>query len=156
MGRNGHPPSLRGEILNKPDDRAHARAMLGRLSGRAHRVITAMALLRSGGEALVDAVEAGVAFHALGEELIDAYVASGEADDKAGAYGIQGLGARLVAAVEGDLTCVIGLPMGRLRSMLVEMTGRDPMAGVSLRAAARAAFPDLDRLDPACLAGIPD
>ncbi len=143
-----------GEILNKPEDRDHARAMLRRLSGRTHRVITGMALLRSGGEALLDAVEADVLFHNLAEELIEAYVASGEADDKAGSYGIQGLGARLVAAVEGDLTGVIGLPMNRLRGMLIEVTGRDWLVGVSLRAAALAAFPDLARLDPACLAGI--
>lgn len=145
-----------GEILNKPSDRAEARDMLGRLSGRAHEVITGVALLRAGGEALVDAVSARVLFHRLNSALIDAYVDSGEADDKAGSYGIQGLGARLVAAVAGDLTGVIGLPMGRLRGMLIEFTGQDWLAGRSLRADARAAFADLSTLDSACLGGIPD
>lgn len=144
-----------GEILNKPADRAEARAMLGRLSGRTHEVVTGMALLRAGGEALVDAVPAKVRFHELSPALINEYVDSGEADDKAGSYGIQGLGARLVAAVDGDLTGVIGLPMKRLREMFIEMTGRDWLAGRSLRADAKAAFAELARLDPACLDGIP-
>ncbi len=142
-------------ILNKPADRAEARHMLGRLSGRAHEVITGLTLLRAGGEALADAVCARVLFNRLDPALIDDYVASGEADDKAGAYGIQGLGAQLVAAVDGDLTGVIGLPMARLRAMLVEFTGVDWFAGRSLRTDALTAFSDLSQLDPACLAGIP-
>lgn len=145
-----------GEILNKPADRAEARAMLGRLSGRSHEVITGVTLLRAGGEALVDAVSARVLFHKLDPSLINDYVDSGEADDKAGSYGIQGLGARLVAAVDGDLTGVIGLPMARLRGMLVEFTGADWFAGRSLRTDALAAFADLAKLPPACLDGIPE
>lgn len=144
-----------GEILNKPADRAEARAMLTRLSGRTHEVITGIALIRAGGEALVDAVSAKVRFHALAPSLIDDYVYSGEADDKAGSYGIQGLGSQLVAAVDGDLTGVIGLPMSRLREMLIEMTGRDWFSGRSLRADAKAAFAELSRLPAACLGGIP-
>lgn len=144
------------EILNKPADRAEARAMLGRLSGRTHEVITGITLLRAGGEALSDAVSAKVLFHKLDPQLIDDYVDSGEADDKAGSYGIQGLGARLVAAVDGDLTGVIGLPMARLRGMFVEVTGRDWFAGRNLRADALAAFEELHKLDPGCLGGIPE
>lgn len=143
------------QILNKPADRAEAREMLGRLSGRTHEVITGVALMRAGGEALVDAVSARVLFHKLDPALVNDYVDSGEADDKAGSYGIQGLGARLVAAVDGDLTGVIGLPMGRLRGMLIEFTGVDWFAGRSLRVDALAAFSDLARLDPVCLGGIP-
>lgn len=145
-----------GEILNKPIDRVDARAMLRRLSGRTHEVVTGVALARPGGEALVDAEVARVRFHPLDEELIGQYVASGEADDKAGAYGIQGLGARLVAAVEGDITGVIGLPLGRLREMGLRMTGEDLFGGRNLRSVALAAYAELARLDRACLAGIPD
>ena len=145
-----------GEILNKPADREEARAMLRRLAGRTHEVVTGVALARAGGEALVDAEIAEVRFHPLDERLIENYVASGEADDMSGAYGIQGLGARLVAAVEGDITGVIGLPLGRLREMGLRMTGADLFGGRNLRAVALAAYGDLARLDPACLAGIPD
>lgn len=143
-----------GEVYNKPEDREDARRMLRILSGRTHTVVTALALMRAGGEALVDAVSAGVRFNELSDELIDSYVASGEADDKAGAYGIQGLGSRFVAAVEGDLTCVIGLPMRRLRELLVEMTGQDPMGGRDLRQAALASYDELAKLPPECLDGI--
>ena len=80
------------KLFNKPADRGEARQMLRALSGRTHTVVTALALLRAGAEALVDAVYADVTFNALGDELIEAYLASGEADDKAGAYGIQGRG----------------------------------------------------------------
>ena len=145
-----------GRIFNKPADRQEARAMLRTLSGQTHTVVTSLALARVGGETLLDAVEAGVLFNPLADELVESYVDSGEADDKAGAYGIQGLGARLVAAVEGDLTCVIGLPLARLREMAQQMLGEDLFAGHSLRQVALKAFPDLTILPPACLAGIPD
>jgi septum formation protein len=141
-------------LFNKPVDRDEARRMLRALSGRTHTVVTALALLRVGGVALVDAVYADVTFNELGDELIEAYVASGEADDKAGAYGIQGRGAQFIGAVEGDLTCVIGLPMGRLREMHQEIAERDLFAGRNLREVALQAFPDLKALPAACLAGI--
>jgi septum formation protein len=141
-------------IFNKPADRTEARRMLRHLSGRTHTVVTALALLRVGGEALVDAVYADVTFNELTDELIEAYVESGEADDKAGAYGIQGRGAQFIGVVDGDLTCVIGLPMGRLREMHQEMTSLDLFAGKNLREVAMNAFPDLKSLPEACLAGI--
>jgi septum formation protein len=128
--------------------------MLEMLSGRTHTVITALALVRAGGEALVDAVTAGVTFNVLEQALIKSYLDSGEADDKAGAYGIQGLGAKFVARVEGDLTCVIGLPLGRLGQMFREMTGRELFAGQTLLAIALRAFPDLAELPQECLGGI--
>jgi predicted GTPase len=65
---------LEGAILNKPEDRDEARRMLRSLSGRAHTVVTSLALLRVGGEALVDAVEPAVTFNELSEELIEAYL----------------------------------------------------------------------------------
>ncbi len=143
-------------VFNKPRDRAEARRMLRRLSGREHEVITGLAVLRVGGESVLDADQATVRFHALDAPAIAAYVDSGEADDKAGAYGIQGRGAEFVAVVEGDLTCVIGLPLGRLCELFKEMTGADLLAGVSPRRAALDAFEELMRLPAACLDGIPD
>jgi septum formation protein len=145
-----------GRIFNKPVGRDEARWMLGRLAGRTHTVITALALERAGGEALVDAVHTRVTFNPLGAPLIESYLASGEADDKAGAYGIQGLGAEFIAGVQGDLTGVIGLPLGRLRELFAEMTGCDLFAGKSPRQVALSAYPDLAALPPACLEGIPD
>lgn len=145
---------LDNQILNKPADRTEARAMLERLSGRTHTVVTALALLRTQGEALVDAVYADVTFNALSGDQIEAYLATGEADDKAGAYGIQGQGARFIAGVEGDLTCVIGLPLGRLAEMYREITEGDLFNGRAPREVALAAFPDLAALPPECLAGI--
>lgn len=145
---------LEERLLVKPVDRADARRMLRELSGRTHTVVTAVALLRAGSEALVDAVYADVTFNELSDGQIAAYVESGEADDKAGSYGIQGLGARFIAAVEGDLTCVIGLPLGRLREMHLELVGTDLFGGRVLRDVALTAFPDLITLPEACLAGI--
>jgi septum formation protein len=147
---------LGDRVFNKPGDRADAASMLRELAGRTHSVITGLCLMRVGGQAVLDAASARVRFNPADERLIREYVDSGEADDKAGAYGIQGLGWRLVAAVDGDLTTVIGLPLVRLRQMATELLGADPFAGRSLRAIALAAFPDLVRLPPHCLGGIPD
>ena len=146
---------LEGRVFNKPADREDARAMLRQLSGRTHTVLTALALLSPTGQALSDVVAAEVTFNSLDEAFIATYVGSGETDDKAGAYGIQGLGARLVATVTGDLTCVIGLPLTHLGRMFQDLTGRDLFAGQSPRTIALSAFPDLAGLPPDCLRGIP-
>lgn len=148
--------ALGDQVFSKPTDRDEARRMLRQLSGQTHTVFTGLTLMRVGGEAIVDAVAAGVTFNELDDALVDAYLASGEADDKAGSYGIQGLGSEFVACVDGDLTGVIGLPMKRLREIYEEMTGRDPFAGLSLRRIALEAFSDLAALPEACLWGIPD
>jgi septum formation protein len=104
-------------ILNKPVDRADARAMLSLLSGREHVVHTAVCVIRDGTE--VAAVETvGVHFRPLTPEEIDAYIATGEPMDKAGAYGIQGYGATIVDRVEGDFFAVMGLPLVRLTRLL--------------------------------------
>jgi septum formation protein len=147
---------LGDEVFGKPSDRAEARSMLQRLAGRTHTVITGLALQQVQGEALLEAVSAVVTFNALSDDFVSEYLASGEADDKAGAYGIQGLGAHLVAAVEGDLTGVIGLPLGRLRDFYRQFTGRPLFTAQSPRQVALAAFADLTLLPTACLAGIPD
>lgn len=146
--------ALDGEVFTKPDDDEHARAMLRRLAGRTHRVFTGVRLERVGGTALEAAVDAEVTFRPFDAGLVEAYVASGEPADKAGAYGIQGLGARLVAGVRGDVTCVVGLPMRRLEELYGELTGESLRGGRSLRKIALEAFPELMRLPEDCLNGL--
>jgi len=100
------------EILGKPRDRADARRMLGLLADREHRVVTAAVLLDPAGKtALAEAVVTRVRFRALADEEVEDYLASGEADDKAGAYGIQGAAGRFVAGVAGSHSNVVGLPL---------------------------------------------
>ncbi|MGB9919377.1 MAG: Maf family protein [Moorellales bacterium] len=107
------------EILGKPSGPGEARAMLRRLSGARHRVLTGVAVVNvSRGEALVDHEETEVIFRELTPEEIEAYVASGEPLDKAGAYAVQGLGAVLVRRLEGCYFNVVGLPLARLADML--------------------------------------
>jgi septum formation protein len=108
---------LGGEVLNKPLDAADARRMLRRLSGRTHTVYTGLCVLRSA--VWLDLVASDVTIDALTDAEIDAYVASGEPLDKAGAYGIQGLGGRLVRSVAGSYTSVVGLPLVQLHRLLV-------------------------------------
>jgi len=109
-----------GEILGKPTDADHARRMLARLSGRGHTVFTAVAVAR--GTRVAAGVErVPVTFRALAPWEIDAYVATGEPMDKAGAYGIQGYGATIVERIEGDYFAVMGLPLVRLVRLLGEV-----------------------------------
>lgn len=101
-----------GAALGKPLDRAQARAMLRRLSGRTHRVHTAFRMVRLDGAAVEHVQTTSVRFFDLDDEEIAAYVASGDGDDKAGSYGIQGPGATLVAGIDGDFYTVMGFPLG--------------------------------------------
>lgn len=111
--------SLDGEVLGKPRDAAEAVQMLRRLSGRWHEVHTGIALVPSWTlKAVSDVCRTRVRFAELSETEIEAYVASGEPMDKAGAYGIQALGALLVAEIEGDYFTVMGLPLRRLYELL--------------------------------------
>jgi septum formation protein len=106
-----------GDVLGKPQDDADAARMLRRLSGREHRVITAVAASwRGRTESAIE--EVGVAFHALTDQDIADYIATREPMDKAGAYGIQGYGATIVARVNGDYFAVMGLPLQRLVLLL--------------------------------------
>jgi len=106
-----------GDVLGKPRDKAEAATMLRRLSGRTHTVITAIAVAWRGQlESGVEEVE--VTFHALSDAEIDAYIATREPMDKAGAYGIQGYGATTIARVDGDYFAVMGLPLQRLVRLL--------------------------------------
>jgi len=112
-----------GEILGKPADDAEARSMLARLSGRPHEVWTGVAIAARDGAGDTARVEARscrteVRFRALTAAEIDAYVATGEPADKAGAYAIQGGAAGFVDAVEGDYENVVGLPLGVVRDLL--------------------------------------
>ncbi|MEO8190616.1 MAG: Maf family protein [Acidobacteriota bacterium] len=101
---------LEDEILGKPADDAEAARMLGRLSGRTHRVVTSVCLRRGEGEGLSETAWSSVLFAPMSPEEISWYVATGEPRDKAGAYGIQGLGSRFVVGIEGSYTNVMGLP----------------------------------------------
>ena len=101
-----------GTILTKPADAETARGMLLLLSGRMHRVLTAVWLMAPDGTPHVDdTVVSHVHFRPLASHEIDAYIATGEPFDKAGAYAVQGFGGRFVQRVEGSFTCVVGLPM---------------------------------------------
>ncbi|HXT18577.1 MAG TPA: nucleoside triphosphate pyrophosphatase [Gemmatimonadaceae bacterium] len=102
-----------GDILGKPRDRAEAAAMLRRLSGRSHIVMTGVAA-RWNGRMLSGLEEVGVTFRALSDGEIERYIATGEPMDKAGAYGIQGYGATIVERVDGDYFAVMGLALNRL------------------------------------------
>ena len=108
------------KVLGKPRDEADARRMLSMLSGREHTVITAVAVAR--GRKLRSAVEeVKVKFRRLRDDEIDAYIATGEPMDKAGAYGIQGFGATIVECVDGDYFAVMGLPLARLVTLLRDL-----------------------------------
>ena len=101
-----------GTLFGKPRDAAESRLMLRRLAGRAHEVITAVAVRAVPEETVTcDRSTSRVVFAPLSDEQVDWYVATGEGMDKAGAYALQGRGALFVTAVEGSYTNVIGLPL---------------------------------------------
>jgi septum formation protein len=110
---------LGDEMLGKPTSPDDAIAMLGRMSGRDHTVVTAVALARD--DQMWDRVdETRVWIRDLPDELIGDYVATGEPLDKAGSYGLQGLGTVLVERIEGDYFGVIGLPLRLVVELLAE------------------------------------
>ncbi len=109
--------ALDGAILGKPKSEAHAAEMLQRLSGRSHRVYTGFALAQ-GGRMETGYEETAVHFRPLAPEEIAAYVATGEPMDKAGGYGIQGLGAVFITGIDGDYFNVMGLPVCRVAQAL--------------------------------------
>jgi septum formation protein len=106
-----------GDVLGKPRDREHARQMLRRLSGRSHVVMTGVAVSWRG-STLSGVEQVGVTFRGLSDEEIERYIDTGEPMDKAGAYGIQGFGATIVARVDGDYFAVMGLALNRLAGLL--------------------------------------
>lgn len=99
-----------GEVLGKPRDHFHGLAILARLSGRQHSVLTAVCLHSASGLSC-ELVETRVEFVQLSREICEAYLATEEPWDKAGGYGIQGLGGALVRAIHGSYSNVVGLPL---------------------------------------------
>jgi septum formation protein len=106
-----------GAIVGKPADAVDAARLLRLLSGRTHLVHTGIAVAR-GGDVTAAVVTSEVTFVGLHAEVVDWYIATGEPLDKAGAYGLQGPGAMLVASVRGSTTNVIGLPLAELHRLV--------------------------------------
>jgi septum formation protein len=114
---------VRDSVLEKPADAADALRMLQQLQGRTHQVVTSVALVA--GDAVHQATDVtNVTFRRADDEFLEAYVATGEPMDKAGAYGIQGYGAALVERIEGDFFSVMGLPV-RLVLNLMREAGKE-------------------------------
>lgn len=112
---------VRDEVLEKPSNAADALRMLKKLHGRTHQVVTSIALVAD--ERIHQATDVtNVVFRRLDQAFLEAYVATGEPMDKAGAYGIQGYGAALVERIDGDFFSVMGLPV-RLLLELLERAG---------------------------------
>ena len=109
--------ALDDTVLGKPRDGDDAFAMLSALSGRENRVYTGVTVLR-GDKAVTQHEETAVTFRELSPDEIRGYIATGEPMDKAGAYGIQGVGALLVSGIRGDYCNVMGLPVFRLGLIL--------------------------------------
>jgi septum formation protein len=110
---------IRDQVLEKPEDAADALGMLRKLHGRTHQVVTAVALIADG--TLHQATDiTNVTFRRLDDAMLQAYVATGEPMDKAGAYGIQGYGAALVERIDGDFFSVMGLPLRLVLNLLEE------------------------------------
>ena len=113
--------ALDGEILTKPENEEDAKAMLRRLSGKSHSVFTGVTVFRvRDGKSVSVTEETKVYFKPLTEKEIEAYVRTKEPLDKAGAYGVQGLGGLFVEKIEGDYYNVVGLPISRLGRLLQE------------------------------------
>jgi septum formation protein len=111
--------SLDGKIYGKPRDREEAGKTLSALSGREHRVITAMALYKGGGKSAdCRSVVSEVSFAPVSEEEIQWYLDSGEWEGAAGAYRIQGLGACFISSVRGSCSAIAGLPIREFYVML--------------------------------------
>lgn len=108
-----------GEILVKPENEADARSMLLKLSGKEHRVLTAFSIVRASSEVLhSEVVETMVQVKNLAAQEIEGYIMTGEPMDKAGAYGIQGIGAFMINGISGSYTNVVGLPLVELLQAL--------------------------------------
>jgi septum formation protein len=111
--------ALGRRLLGKPEDAADVARMLGLLSGRAHRVLTAVAGIAPGGRAGARLSETRVQFKRLTRQETDAYVAGGDWVGKAGGYGVQGPAGAFVTALNGSYTGVVGLPLYETRALLV-------------------------------------
>lgn len=127
-----------GVLLAKPADAAENAAFLRQLSGRTHQVFTGVSVF-AGGQEQTEVARTDVTFRALSEPEIEYYAGSGEGLDKAGGYGVQGLGQALVSRIEGEFSNVVGFPMslviGLLRGHGVPVWGTGQAPGVRTEAA---------------------
>jgi septum formation protein len=118
--------SLDGRIIGKPADRPGALDILRQLSGRTHIVYTGVAVLSGGGppgsRLAATTVTSEVTFIQASEDLLAWYADTDEPYDKAGGYGLQGAGSMLVAAVQGSVTNVVGLPLAQLHELMSSVT----------------------------------
>ena len=109
------------QILGKPDSKEAARDMLRRLSGKTHQVYTGYCICcKSTGRLFTDVVKTDVRFKIISDAEIEWYIQTGEPFDKAGGYGIQGIGSVLVKSINGSYTNVVGLPVCEVMSFLIE------------------------------------
>lgn len=108
---------LAGRILGKPENRKHAKQMLMSLSNQQHQVLTAVALVQEQ-QTAVCLSENIVRFTAMTEQQIDNYLATGEGDDKAGSYAVQGLAAQYIERIEGSFSGIMGLPLYETSTLL--------------------------------------
>ncbi len=110
------------EILGKPQDKEEAFLILRKLSGRTHKVYTGITLVNNYNRKMISDYDlTQVKFNQLNQKKIRSYIDTGEPMDKAGAYGIQGMGGFLVESIKGSLDNVIGLPIGKLKQMLSQI-----------------------------------
>lgn len=112
---------LDGRALGQPDDRGGAEDRLRALAGREHEVLSGLCVLGAGGGERTAIARSLVTFADLSDELIAAYLDSGEWEGRAGGYAIQGLGSILIARVEGDFSNVVGLPIATLLKLAPEL-----------------------------------
>lgn len=113
--------SIDNKILGKPENKDNAKQMLRLISGREHSVFTGVTII-DGEKVTTFSVETKVKFFTLSDEDIDWYVSTGEPMDKAGAYGIQGLGSLLVEKINGDYFNVVGLPISKVNQVLKSLS----------------------------------
>ena len=110
---------LGSRILGKPSNRENALAMLRQLRGRTHQVVTGLAIVENpSGNCAVSHTTTAVTMHSYSDRETEEYISSGEPEDKAGAYAIQGAGGRLVESIQGCYFNVVGLPLCELSRML--------------------------------------
>lgn len=115
--------ALDGRILGKPGSRDEAAEMLGALSGKRHEVLTGVAL-KFGDQIELALSESEVQFRELAKEEISDYLATGEADDKAGAYALQGRAARFISEIRGSHSGIVGLPLYETAQLIERLSGQ--------------------------------
>jgi nucleoside triphosphate pyrophosphatase len=109
---------LSDEKIGKPTDREDARRILRLLSGKTHRILTSVAIVDPGGPGMEEIATVAVEMHGYTEAEIENYLNSGESDDKAGAYSIQGRGSALIKSISGDYLAAVGMPLRRIARYL--------------------------------------